>query len=99
MENNVLLKNGQNGDEASILELLNHKGAIYRINGIINSVRHKMSCKKIVDRIKSLCEDNISIDGYFVSEFAFAALDLLGESHYDGTNSKINNLISCKLEF
>ncbi len=100
MENNELLNRVKNGDEKAIIIALKHKGAIYRINALINIVRHSIvDSSKIIELVYQLLEDGIILDGYKVSDFAYATLDLIGIESYCGDNSKVKALIDSRFEF
>lgn len=100
MENNILLDNIKHGDRNSILVGLKHKGAIYRINALINIVRHSIDdSAEINEELYKLLEDDISIDGYTVSDFAYAVLDLTGIESYSGNDKHIKDLIDSRLVF
>lgn len=89
----------KSGDENAILRGLSHPGAIYRVNAAINAVRFevkKFQVKVYLDRMKA---DNVVVNGYRVSEFAYAALDLLGMERYSGNEPKTKALIKSKFDF
>lgn len=95
-----MLSQMKNGNQDAILEGLKHKGAIYRINALINIVRHTLvDSEEIIQKVYNLLEDNIFVDGYKVSDFAYAVLDLIGIETYSGNNNQIKELIESKLDF
>ena len=88
------------GDEKSIYRGLIHSGAIYRINAIIQTVKHKISSDDIISRIQDLKEDDTILMGvYKISDFAIAALALLGVEKYYGYDEIILNLINSNFNF
>ena len=99
MENRELLNHVKNGDSDAVLLALRHKGAIYRINGLINLVRHSLDSQIIIQEAEKLCYDDTFLDGYTVSDFAYAALDLIQFRKYSGKNDKIYQLIKSKFKF
>lgn len=99
MENSLLLSQMKSGDQDAILKGLKHKGAIYRINALINIVRYSISSKEIVQMVYNLLKDNVFVDGYKVSDFAYAVLDLIGVKKYSGSDEQISELIDSKLDF
>ena len=90
MENNFFVDNDliiamKLGDKSRIYNGLVHNGAIYRINAIIQTVKHKILDDDIILKIQDLKEDNIKFIGvYKVSDFAISALVLLGIEEYYG---------------
>ena len=100
MENNELLNRVKSGDEEAIAIALKHKGAIYRINALINIVRHSIvDSPKIIELTYTLLQDSIMLDGYEVSDFAYATLDLIGIESYSGDNQRVKALIDSRFEF
>lgn len=87
------------GREKNISLALQQDGAIFKANGIISAVNHKIISENIVNQIKKLKDDKTLISGYFISEFAVAALDVLGIESYNGDNEKIVKLIDSKFNF
>ena len=94
-----MLEKIKTGDENAILEGVTHKGAIYRINALIYAVRNAVDSEKVKEKIYDLQNDKVSVDGYKVSDFALAALDLLGIEKYTGINEQIKALIESRLIF
>ncbi len=84
------------GIEKNVGLALEQDGAIFKVNGIFSAVNHKIKSQNIVDKIKELKSDNTVISGYFVSDFAVAALDVLGIEKYNGNVEKIKDLIGSK---
>ncbi|MGN1347716.1 MAG: hypothetical protein ACI4VI_02110 [Acutalibacteraceae bacterium] len=99
MVSNYLVNLMQNNDKQAIIEGLSHKGAIYRINGIIYSVLFSHTENETVSIIQNLKTDTTLFDGYSVSDFAIAALDLLSVEKYKGNEETILKLINSKFEF
>lgn len=105
MENNLFVDNDlisamKLGDENGIYRGLVHSGAIYRINAIIQTVKHKILSNNIISRIQELKEDDIRLMGvYKISDFAISALALLGIEEYRGDNEIILKLIKSKFDF
>lgn len=86
------------GREMFVKLALDQKGAIFKVNGIISAVNHKIVSKSIIDKIRDLKNDNTIISGFYVSDFAAAALDALGMEKYKGNSERIKELIISKLE-
>lgn len=94
-----LLEDIQNGEPSSIMKGLVHPGAFYRVNSILCACRFKVTdppLKIYLDRLKT---DDLVLNGYKVSEFAIAALDILGLEIYAGGDPRIRALIKSKFEF
>lgn len=87
------------GDESAIYNGLNHNGAVIRMNGIMFAANFKFKKSSIIDAIKKLTEDNTEFNGYTVSQFAFAALDVIGIEKYQGNDENIKELIDYKFVF
>ncbi len=98
-DTNALIERMEKGQLAAILAGLRHKGALVRINGILNSVRHSVESDEDIDLIRQLKSDITSFDLYAVSDFAIAALDLMGVEKYNGDKKQILNLIKSKFDF
>lgn len=98
MENKII-ELCQKGNVDAINEALNHKGALYRINGIVGCVLHSIKTDEVISVIKELLSDDVTVSGYMVSDFALAALDLLNVSKYAGNNDRVKALIKCKFQF
>lgn len=82
-----------------LLDALSHQGAIYRMNAIAFSCICKADDAVIVEKIRKLKEDNVYIDGYSVSDFAKAALDIMQIEKYSGDNVRIRKLIESEFDF
>lgn len=88
-----------NGDKKTIIECLSFSGAIFRMDAIACACIHHYKDDEIIKKIKELKNDTISLDGYSVSSFAHAALELLGIEKYTGNNYKVVNLIESNFDF
>ncbi len=86
------------GKKEAVIKGLEHGGALYRVNGIINAARYQMTSSDIVQLIASLLDDKVEIMGYKVYEFAVAALDVLGYKKYDVDDENIMRMILCKFD-
>ena len=98
-EDRELLKNIQSGNKTAIIQGLVHPGAIYRVNAAINAVRYEIreaTIKIYLDRLKT---DEIVMNGYKVSDFAYAALDLLNLERYTQNDIRVRRLIVSKFNF
>lgn len=94
-----LLEDIQHGKPSSIVKGLVHPGAFYRVNAIICAGRYKITdppIKLYLDRLKT---DDLIMNGYKVSDFAIAALDILKLEPYVGGDLRIRALIKSKFEF
>ena len=78
---------------------LSHIGAIYRINAICFSFLTKKTEQNVVSHIAALKEDETMLDGYSVSDYAKAALSLMGVEQYQGNNARIIDLINSGFSF
>jgi len=88
------------GSEKLVAEALEHNGALYRVNGITSAVNHKIISPIIVEKIIKLKDDNVvTICGAYVSEYAIAALDILGIEKYTGNEFRILRLIEAGFNF
>lgn len=96
---NSLIERMQRGEKQAIIEGLLHKGAIYRMNAISFSSICKLKDAEVETRIKDLKDDNIVLDGYSVSDFAHAALELMAVEIYTGNKPAVKELINSKFDF
>lgn len=87
------------GSDKAILKGLSHNGALIRINGIMFAVKFKHSSDKIITKLKELLSDNTEVDGYSVSQFATAALDVMGITKYTGNDENVLELIESEFSF
>lgn len=94
-----LLENIKNGNPSSIIKGLVHPGAFYRVNAIFCACRFKITDPPIKSYIDKLKTDSLIMNGYRVSDFAIAALDILGFEPYEGDDRRILRLIASKFEF
>lgn len=96
---NHLIDRMKKGDKKAIVDALSHSGAIYRMNAISFCAIWKIKDPEVENRIKELKQDDVTLDGYRVSDFAAAALDLMGIETYTGNRIFTKNLIDSKFEF
>lgn len=89
----------QTGDRNAILKGLIHPGAIYRVNAAMNAVRYNIKDVPVKIYLGRMKKDDIFINGYRVSDFAHAALDLLGLESYFGNELRVRRLITSKFDF
>lgn len=89
-----------NLETSVILSVLQKGGTIQKCNSLIELVKRKETTDEISKVIKLAASDDSPLwNSYLVSDFAKAALDVLGIRKYDGNREEINNLISVKLCF
>lgn len=99
-ECNALVKRmNLEGKPEDILAGLTHRGGLIRINGIMNAVHYSLKTPEAVSLIKDLKNDTVTFDTYSVSDFAIAALDVLGVEKYNGNKQQILDLIGSKFAF
>jgi hypothetical protein len=98
-EGKLFIKKMYSGDKSAVREGLDQPGALYRFNGIVCATLFNYTDEDIIDRIKALKDDHVFFSGYTVSDFAIAALSVLGIEEYKGDSRKINSLIEVKLNF
>ena len=89
----------QTGNVAAIAEGFTSPGALLRINAIINAVKFKVTPDEFISRIRDLTRDDNYVSGYQVSDFAYAALDILGIQRFKGDRPEIKQMIDCRLSF
>ena len=99
-ECNELVKRAHSeGKQEDILICLKHKGALIRVNGIMNAVLYSLKTPEIIALIKGLKNDEKMFDTYLVSDFAIAALDVMDIEKYEGDKQQILGLIDSKFSF
>ena len=90
------------GDKNSIIAAMLCDASFYRMNGIIEAVKHKYKEPAVIRQIRNLITDKTGIfsltGGYNVSDFAYAALDVLGVESYTGNEEKVRMIIESKFE-
>ena len=96
---NSLIDRMRKGEKKAILDGLSHSGAIYRMNAISFFAISRIQDAEIESKIMELKNDDTVLDGYSVSDFASAALDLLGIETYTGNKALVKDLIESKFEF
>ena len=96
---NSLIDGMRRGEKSAFVDGLSHAGAIYRMNAIGFFAKAGMYDAEIIDKIKALKQDKATLDCYSVSDFAKAALDLIGIERYYGNSSFVKNLIDSKFDF
>lgn len=96
---NSLIERMRKGEKQAIIDGLSHSGAIYRMNAIAFSSLSRIKDAEVEKRIQELKEDDIILDGYSVSDFALAALDLMKVESYAGNKRSVKNLIDSKFDF
>lgn len=96
---NIWIEGMRRGDGKILLDALPHQGSIYRMNAIAFSCICKADNAQIAEKIRKLKGDNAILDGYSVSDFAKAALDIMQIEKYSGDNVRIRNLIESGFVF
>ena len=96
---NSLVERMRTGEKQAIIEGLSHQGAIYRMNAISFSSICKIKDVEVEMRIKDLKDDDVMLDGYSVSDFAHAALELMEVETYTGNKPSVKDLIKSKFDF
>ena len=99
MSMNELIEKMRSGNKAATIEGLFHGGAIFRMDAIGYSAIFHYDDTEIIARIRHLKDDLVTLDGYSVSDFAHAALDIMGVEPYCGDKITIKNLIELKFDF
>ena len=88
----------QNND--TLVEMLYSDGITLKCGAIAELTRRKIIDNDVINRIKELKKDNGSFwHDYLVSDFAYAALDVLGIDRYMGNKKETKELINVKLDF
>lgn len=95
----TIVSNMAIGNEEAILYGLKHKGALIRVNGIVNAVKYQCVNDEVYKLIYQLKDDMNLVEGYSVSQFAIAALHVLKIETYTGGDEQINDLIEYEFEF
>lgn len=91
------------GDKNEIIAAMLCDASFYRMNGIVEAVKHGLKEKAITRQIKNLMNDKTGAlslrGGYTVADFAIAALDVLEIEKYTGDEENIKAIIQSKFEF
>ena len=80
-------------EEKNILNLLNHDGAAYRGKGIATCIKLRLNTPLISDALRKLKNDSVMVLGRPISNYAIAALDIIGAEKYAG-NDDVKALIA-----
>lgn len=96
---NILINEMETGNRNAIYNGLFHSGAIYRMNAIAFATLHNIKDADTISRLRELQKDDIMLDGYTVSDFANASLNLLKAEAYTGDKRAVKALISSRFEF
>ena len=83
-----------NGVRYAIAEGLTSKSAYIRLNALQWAAYYNVADPAVIAKIKDLKTDNDSDMGYMVSDFAIAALVVLGAEKYRGKDKDLINLIN-----
>ena len=89
----------RNGDTEAILQGLASKSPIFRFQAICGAVNHSVYLPEVLDRIKTLTNDDERVMGYSVSMLAQAALVRAGVAEYGGDDSRVLRLIQTPVWF
>lgn len=89
------------GDKAAIIDGFISSSRLDNVNAIISAVNHELKDKSIETQLKRLKQDETCLfgynAGYKISDFAVAALHLLGLSMYTGADKTVIALIDSNL--
>ncbi len=80
-------------EEIKILDDLTHDGAAFRARGITECIKMRANTPNIIAALKKLKNDKVVLLGSTLSDFAVAALDIIGGEKYHGNDSNILSLI------
>jgi hypothetical protein len=89
----------QSGDISAIKRGFNAQGAIYNMNAIVWTTKNKLKNIELISNIKALKNNDISINGRTVGQFATASLDILNIEKYNGNDILIKELIKSNFDF
>lgn len=93
-------KNLDNISSESVLSMLYDANPIIVCEAICEIVRRKNYSSTTHDTLQEICQNKKAFwNNYLVSDFAEAALDLLGWTKYSGSRHEVRNLINSKLVF
>lgn len=81
-------------EEKRILDLLHHKGAAYRGQGIALCIKERLNTPAISKALRELKGDQITVLGRSISSYAIAALDIIGAERYKGDDEDMRKLIT-----
>lgn len=82
-----------------IIAKLQKDGAYYKFNGIVECVRSQTKDETVISELKKMKSDHAQIAGYSISDFSFAALDVLNAEKYTGNNENVLRIIQSKFAF
>ena len=94
-----LIKDMAAGDRNAILRGIQSTGTSDKSCGICFAAIHRIRDSEMIAAIRAAKEDADLIYAYRISDFAIAALDILGVEKYTGDNELIQTLIHSKFAF
>ena len=85
------------GNIQVIQECIHSEKAILIVNAIIFGVQQKLDSPSFISGVEKAAQNQTVLMGHRVSEFAVAALDILGKQKYTGTQQSIKDMIKFKM--
>lgn len=86
------------GDVDAILNGLDHKGCLFRINAIVGAYDNNVRDFRVVEKVKSLKEDKNELDSIAVGDYAKAFLHLYGIEKYQEDKKYVKYMIENKMD-
>ena len=81
------------GNRSEIERGLNSDNKCLRLDGLLWATYHNINDENVIERIRELKYDEESAMGFKVSDYAVAALDILGVEKYQGGDERLSDLI------
>jgi hypothetical protein len=85
------------GNIQVIQECIHSEKAILIVNAIIFGVQQELDSPSFISGVEKAAQNQTVLMGHRVSEFAVAALDILGKQKYTGTQQSIKDMIQFKM--
>lgn len=91
--------NMYNGSIEAIINGISSNRPFELINAIIAGTKLDFRSEKFIEGLKRAEQNEETLLGVPIKEFAIASLDVIGVRKYIGDNDRIKEMIRCKLNF
>lgn len=96
---NERIKNIPNEDNYLIAGYIKDNNVVMKVRAICESVKRDLSSSDVISAIQDAsCDQRSFWNQYLVSDFAEAALDVLGIKKYEGERRQVLEMIEVKLD-
>lgn len=93
------INNMHNGSTVAIINGISSRSSIEVLNAIVAGTRLKLKDKMFVKSLEKAKDNEESLMGIPIKEFAIASLDILNIQKYSGDSDRVREMIQCELKF